>query len=583
MRKRLLSYDTETTGLYTWRGHKIFSYSVCNPVGKSTVHRLDGPWERERHNIKYLENIWSDKSLAKIMHNAKFDINMTENCLGRDLSDHKFHDTWLQACILQNHHPSNDLKSLGYELAGISVEDEDAVKPFLSYPRGYQDCPEYLMDRYQHIDAERAMLLHLFFHPKILENKNFVEIYKMERDLVLATMRMERRGIMLNKSVSVKMALEIQIDCNKLKLDFEAATGQRGIITSPKKLSWYLYKKMNYPSLKKTKEGDSVDKNTLMQLQEIVNDPCIEMILKHRSWQHGISMLNSYLELADGQGIIHPNIKTCGPDTAREACSKPNLQNVTKAGVLLNPYAISARKAFRPRPGYVNFHLDYSGIEMRILVHYSGEKYLINIIRNKGDVHVPATEIFYCDRMPWGSDFQTLRGAAKNANFAIPYGSGAPKLAKILNITLEQAHQRYTIYKCKFLRLCGLIDTIGREVGEQGYVLTIFGRRLYVAKPHAGVNYKVQGSAAGIIKRAQVRVARFLQETTGDEVQILLPIHDEIIIECSRKRLRDFYEILPKIISLMVDFPQLSVPLEVDIKVTTTNWDDKKKINKTWR
>jgi len=326
----------------------------------------------------------------------------------------------------------------------------------------------------------------------------------------------------------------------------------------------------------------STNKAVISQLREEHPHWVLDMVLKHRSWRRGSTMLGSYLDFAGEEDIIHPNIKTCGAATSRESCSNPNLQNVEKTGVLLNPFPVPSRTVFRPRPGFVNFHIDYAGIELRLLVHYSDDKRMIEAILKGEDVHALAAEVFYGDRFrrAKGSERTTLRGAAKNANFAIPYGASGKKVGATLGIGEREGMQRYAEYRRVFPGLCGLTKKIIEEVLETGHVLTAFGRKLYIPKdkPYIGTNYKVQGTAAGVIKRAQVRVNEYIQKNVGSGMQLLLPIHDEIILECERSLLPYTNEIFRDIREMMIDFPQFKVPMEIEISVATVDWEHKKEV-----
>jgi len=525
-------------------------------------------------NLQRLRQLWDNRDFVPVMHNAKFDLTATEYALGRSLSARPFHDTILQAHILINHHPSHRLKQLAWELANVPVDDEKKVRQFCKDGGNYSMVPEELMQLYQERDAERTMLLHLFFMPKILARREWREIYAMEIDLVRTTMQMERRGMMLCRKACTKLIARLEARVDSVLDEIEAFAGERLNPDKPTHLFRLLFDYAGLPILARTKTKlPCTNKATLAQLREAHPHPAIEMLVKYRSWSRGITMLRSYMNLADGNDIIYPNIRTCGAITGRESSSNPNLQNVAKSEVLLNPYPVPARLAFRPRPGYVNFHLDYSGQEMRLLVHYSGEPVLIDALRKGEDVHGPGGRIFYVDSYdPTGPQ----RGAVKNCNFAISYGAGLTKVATVLGLSLAVAAPRYKLYKATFPRLVGLAPLVANTVRQLGYVETYFGRRLHVprSKAYMGTNYLIQGTGAGITKRAQNRVRRYLNKATGGEAQILLPIHDEIVLEYPRKRLADARHVLRHIVELMEAF-DLRVPLAVDVNVATADWEHK--------
>jgi DNA polymerase-1 len=321
----------------------------------------------------------------------------------------------------------------------------------------------------------------------------------------------------------------------------------------------------------------------LLELRKTNPHKLLELTLQYKSWSHGISTLQSYLDVADEEGVIHPNIHTCQAITGRESCSNPNLQNVEKdVGALKNPYPVPARSVFRPRPGHVNFHLDYSGIEMRLLIHYSGDEELVRICREGGDVHIPWAEVFYGDRFrnAVGAERDKLRDATKGADFGIGYGASAQTTSTTLGVSLQEGVRILAECRKRFPKMIGLMRKITGMVLSNGFVKTAFGRPLHVPRSQAyiGTNYLIQGTAAEILKRGQIAAHHYLKEATGGEVSLLLPIHDELIIEFPRKQLTEAPHVLGKVCKLMTGFPgRFNVPLGVSVSVATADWANKKK------
>jgi DNA polymerase-1 len=294
-------------------------------------------------------------------------------------------------------------------------------------------------------------------------------------------------------------------------------------------------------------------------------------------------MVSSYFELAGNSGIIYPNIKTNGaPKTGRESSENPNLQNVSKATNLVNPYTVPARQVFKAEKGHVLYFVDYAGIEMRLIVDACGCKPLRTIIDKGGDVHLPAAECFFKERFINCNDpiqRKTLRDAAKNAHFAIPYGTGFSKLVNILQVTLKEAERGFNEYAEKYPEVAYFTRNIVKEVKDKGYIETPFGRRLYVLKNKAymGANYKIQGYAAGVIKRAQVFVDEYLA-IHWPEVRLVIPIHDELIISCPLHLVRFQQKILSEISKIMINIPGVNIRLDVEWKRSFSTWDKAKKI-----
>jgi DNA polymerase-1 len=477
--------------------------------------------------------------------------------------------------LFQNTHPTHNLQMLGHELFGYESVDDPTHK-YLTEERGLLDCPDWLLRPYQKDDAVRTMLVFKLFYPK-LDEMGFRSEYDMECDLVWTTKEIEKRGMMIN----VKRCRELRDDCLEKEQqaleDFYTVTRDRHKPTDGI-LRHLLYKKLGLPVIKKTKNSGvpSVDADTLKQLEEKTKHPIFDIIMRRRAYQTGAAHAESYMRFADGDGVVHASIHPYGTDTGRATCKQPNLLNVSKETTRKARYPIPARRCFRPKPGYVNFHLDYSGIQFRRGVDISGDERLIKMMMSGVDPHAEAANIFYADkwRAAQGDAHQrkSLRDAAKNGNFSVMFGAGPPKLAETLGLPLDVVIPRYQAYKEWAPGLADLARRTIDEVRRTGFVTTTFGRRLYVPSPHKAMNYLIQGDEACIMKRAQNDVHRYLEEATGGEAGIILPIYDELVIEWPRDRLKDAPACLREIRGLMTDFPQFRIPMDVECKRSTADW-----------
>lgn len=597
----VVSFDVECTGFKTHRGARMFSFATCNPLGEVRIARLDGSkrkaWsvpqttpENARKSMEYLRRLWDDREMELSMHNAQFDVEHSEFKLQRKyrrLKRRKVHDTMAMSHVLNNLHPGHSLANLGWELAEYSRVWDDEVK---KYTRGgrmnFQQVPKELMDRYQAADVERGMLLHEFFMPKI-DSEGFREIYDMECDLIWTTIDIQRRGIMISREKTEQLMKEMDFMAADARRQFQSIAMDRINPGSSDEVAWLLFSKMGFPSDKLTNGGKrSVDKDVLLTLRTKTKHPIIEELLKYRSYSRGRSLLQGYLDVADSDGIIHPSISRYGARTGRQSIREPALQTVNKSTVRNVPYPIPARRCFRPRPGYVNLHIDYKGIEMRLLINESRDPRMIKIMQQGKDPHEEASIIFYGEEFrkamrmrkkseKWAKRYKSMRDNGKNCNFAVPYGAGYQRLGEMLRLPESEGHSRFQEYQSAFTDLCNLSRKISAIVREEGFVKTTFGRRLYVPrdKAYAGTNYLIQGTAAGVLKRAQVRVDDILREETGGECAIILPIHDEIVIEIPEDMLDEFVPVLLKIKEAMCDFPQFDVPMDIDVEICTDDWD----------
>jgi len=576
-------YDTETTGLELNKNSKAFAFSYSRQGdGLNAI-----PLREVRDNNYQIiaKEIWKPGTKV-IMHNAKFDISASETIDGVKVPfKHSIEDTSIMSCILKNNN-SHALKDLAYSLCGIPVDDEREVKDIIGLTSNdYSKVRSYIMDKYQKRDIERTDLLYGFFKPKIEANPRFQEIYEQEIELVWHTREMERRGLQVNINQTKKMISEFKIivaECREQLPDWCVPSRDACIRE-------LLFDHLGLPSIKKTKSGklESVDKHVLHILYELHTD-CkeIQTILKYRSYSKGITTLLSYLEFADSDGVIHPSIHTNGASTTgRQSCSKPNLQNVSKEKALLNPYPIPARKCFKPREGYINIHIDFSSIEMRLIVHYSRDKNMIEVLKNNGDPHNEAASLFYQHENRWINALlnkdtkKLLRDASKNCHFAFPYGASKAKMALILDLPKKIADIGINAYAKRFPGVLNVNKTTASEAKKNGgFIETEFGRKLFVPmnKLYVALNYRIQGTASEILKRSENRVANYLLDMFNyREAQQILPIHDEIIIEYPIDKLNQLDKHMNNIRYLMTDFPEFSVPMDIEADITTDSWANK--------
>ncbi len=581
-----IAYDTETTGLHRHLGAEMFSFSTCTHDWKTTVHRLDGlPPSTPRAASFHLKQLWNEtgkRRWAKVCHNSRFDIGMSEKRLGRSLRGHETHETMVLSHMFQNTHPNHRLGELAWELFDYPQDVDNLIDRYKHSENGLRDCPPELLPPYQIADAERTMGLFQYWYPKMIAN-GWQEIYDMERRLAWTTLALEDRGVMIDVARIKQLQDWCRGEAERARGEFQDIVGEMISPNAATQLQYILYEKLGFPVVKLTKnKNPSTDAEALQALQEEYDHPIFDAILRYRAYNSGIKTLANYVFHADSDNIIHPNINPYKARNSRESSSNPNLQNVAKANTIRAAYPIPAREAFIPKPGFVNFHLDYSGIEWRLAVHGSGDERMKDMIRRGDDSHAVGAAVWFGERwrLARPEDRKPMRDVAKNANFRMIYGGGNVKgMARTLGLPESTVAAHLDEYKEHYAGVMGLVDRFASDVRSRGYVLTEFGRQLYVTRsePYKGANYWDSGTAAGILKRAQNRVDQYLLDTTGGEVGIILPIHDEIIIEWPIARLDDAPAGLRDIRVLMVDFPMISVPLEVDCQVSTRNWRELEK------
>lgn len=577
------SFDTETNGLYRWQGHRAFCYSTCDEEGRKRAYRLSD-------NRKRADELWNDPNVDLVFHNAKFDLGMSVLAGIPIPYRRKLNDTSIMSHLLQNDHPNHKLKQLAWELARYSMDDEKRVKRETRGHKGdYSTASWEAVKEYAANDAERTMLLYQLWKPIIDESPQLTELYETEMDLLWTSYRIEECGVRVIPHELGKLMMWVD---EVIEKDVALLTkkGGRGFNpNTPADVVDVLFNKCGLPvkSYTKTKQA-CTDKDALMELlEEFPGHPVIEAVMRYRSYSRGRSAFESYNELMDDEGRIHCSINTCGARTGRESSENPNMQNVSKSKALRNLFPIPARRAFGPGEGYVNYHLDYSGQELRLACIASGDERMSNCLREGRDGHDYGARMFYGSMytdMPEGKDKKVRRDAAKNGDFGKIYGANYVRMASTLSIPVPDARVGVKRWEEEFPRLTAIGGELAAQARRDGYIETSFGRRIHMPdarKAYAAINYRCQGDGAEIIKRAQNRVDRYLHDHTGDEVRIVLPVHDEIIIQYPRKRMKDSRDLLRKVVELMTDFSQLAVPMEVEVEVSTYSWERLKEVKLT--
>ena len=251
-------------------------------------------------------------------------------------------------------------------------------------------------------------------------------------------------------------------------------------------------------------------------------------------------------------------------------------------------YGIPARRCFRPRTGYVYFLGDYAGIEMRLIISASGEEYLIEQLNidMDYDVHTYSAIAILGDEFKNIKDKQTkhdVRADIKNGTFGLAYGANVATFSKAIRKSISEGRELLHNYQEICPGICGFTQKMITQARKKGYITSAFGRKLDIPREliYVASNYKIQGDAAGILKRAQNNIDDYIMDVHDgdyDLISQLLTVHDEDIIEIHRSLLENKYEILHDLSYCMTNIPEISVPLAAEWKQTTTHWQDAKEI-----
>lgn len=582
--ERFVSFDVETTGKKgkAIKDTDIFAYCVTDQYGDTEVWRVDtDDKEHNKAGWERLRKLFQDPKTAIIAHNYKYELAMLKKHKIEIHPQIVWHDTMLMSRMLRNLWPSHALDYAPYVLCNYPKKWDQIVER-QAKARGdrYDRVDEHIMYRYQIADGERTMILFLTWIHEFEQNEALYMDYIVEIETVKVTYNMERFGVLIDWDESNKLILELEQKLDKLTQEVYDYLGEYANLNSDVVVRRLFYRKFRFPVVKLAKKSKkpAIDKDVIKQLKDNGYDnPILDMVLKWRTWSNALSMIRGYQERANADGIIYPTINTCQAKTRRQSGENPNMQNVSKEVKLDNPYAVPARRCFRTRSGAMLFFVDYAGIEMRLMIGRANSDKMIQIMRAGGNVHEEACKLFFPDRFRSKKLDKPLYDVGKNGHFALPYGCSPKQLGRTLKFSdpVGEGAAAFERYERAFPEIAHLSAIVADEVREQGFVQLPFGSQLYVpvSKAYAGLNYLIQGTAALILKRAEILVARYFEEHWDNRLRLLLPIHDELVFHFPRDLLQYRDQILYDVSRLMTEIPEINVPLEVEYKRTTSTWD----------
>ena len=574
----LVAFDTETTSLDPMAAELVgFSFSVepgeaCYiPVG----HRYTGapdqlPLARVLERLKpWLE----DASRAKVGQNLKYDTHVLENH-GVRLAG-VAHDTLLQSYVLEAHR-NHDMDSLAARhLNRRTIRYEDVAGKGAAQI-GFEQVPVDRATLYSAEDAEVTLHLHRTLHPRVSAEPALERIYRdIEIPVSRVLQRMERRGVLIDSQALARQSDELGRKLLELETRVHEAAGQPFNLGSPKQLGEILFEKQGLPILKKTASGaPSTAEEVLTRLAE--DYPLPRLLL---DWRGLAKLKSTYADklprmVNPRTGRVHTSYSQAVAVTGRLSSSEPNLQNIP----IRTPEGRRIREAFVAPPGCRIMSADYSQIELRIMAHLSDDESLLRAFAEGIDVHrATASEIF---GIPAAEVSSEQRRYAKVINFGLIYGMSAFGLASNLGIERDAARHYIERYFARYPGVKRFMDETRVRAREQGYVETVFGRRLWLAEiaspsgprraaaERAAINAPMQGTAADLIKLSMIEVERWLEQS-GLHTKLIMQVHDELVLEVPESEVDTVRETLGR---LMTGVASLKVPLEVETGVGD-NWD----------
>ena len=573
----LTAVDTETTSLDALAAELVgisFSVKPGEACYIPVAHR-NGEVQLSRDLVLARLKPWLQSSSdLKVGQNLKYDAHIFAN-YDITLGGIAF-DTLLESYVLESHLPHN-MDSLAERHLGMKTIRYEEVCGKGVHQIGFDQVDLKIATDYAAEDADITLRLHLELWPQIQASPGLLYIYEtIEMPAMRVLGIMERNGIRIDSALLAKQGQQVGKRLLELEGEIHKLAGQPFNIQSPKQIAEILFGQLELPVIKKTPSGaPSTDEEVLQKLAE--DYPLPARILDYRSLA---KLMSTYIEklprMADPKtGRVHTNFSQATAVTGRLASSDPNLQNIpvrTEEGRRI-------REAFIPADGCKLLSADYSQIELRIMAHIAEDENLLTAFREGKDVHqATAAEIF---GIPLDDVNSEQRRYAKVINFGLIYGMSAFGLAGNLGIERAAAQNYIAKYFDRYPGVAQYMERTRLEARENGYVETVFGRRLWLPEikgsngprrqgaERAAINAPMQGPAADLIKLAMIAVEDWIEKEQL-KTKLLLQVHDELVLDVPLDEIELLQAKLP---GLMCNVAQLKVPLVVSIGIGD-NWEE---------
>jgi len=569
-----ITIDTETTSSSPMEAKLVgisLAINTDNAYYIPIAHSYEGVPEQLPLDqvIEQMKECLEDESISKNGHNIKYDLIVLRNA-GVDLKGIGF-DTMLASYLLNPNKSNHNLTDVSMEQLGMQ---KISFKDLLGKDKkDFSEVPIDEATRYSGEDSAAALKLKQHFEPELTNNQLDELFREIEVPLIEVLADMETEGIKIDTALMDKFSKKMSKELSSVEQRIYFTAGEEFNINSPKQLQEILFEKIGLKPLKKTKTGYSTNIDVLEQLA--LQHELPKEIIEYR----GLSKLkNTYVDalprlVNPNTGRVHTSFNQTVTATGRLSSSEPNLQNIPVRG----DWGKKIRKAFIVEAGNLLLSSDYSQIELRIFAHLSGDKELVKVFKNDGDIHtMTACGLFGTKPTNVTDD---MRRTAKTVNFGIIYGISPYGLSQQLGIPVDEAKHYIDTYFTRFSGVRGYIDMLIRDAAEVGYVTTIFGRKRAVPElkssnrnirqfgERLATNTPVQGSAADIIKVSMLNIQRRIKKENL-KTRMLLQVHDELLFEVPE----DEKDIALKLVRQeMENVVVLSVPLKVDIGIGK-NW-----------
>ena len=576
----LFAFDTETTSL-NYMEAKVVGVSFATEPGVAAYlpfgHDYLGVPEQlnEAEVWAKLKPLLEDPNKRKVGQHLKYDKNVLANH-GIELQGIAF-DTMLESYVFNStasRHDMDSLAKLYLDTKTIKFEEiaGKGAKQLTFNQIKLEEAGPYAAE-----DADITLRLHQNLWPQIEADPSLNSVLtEIELPLVPVLSSIERNGALVSQSMLASHSQELAKRLQQLEQQAHELAGEPFNPGSPKQLGQILFEKLELPVIKKTPKGaPSTAEEVLVELA--LDYPLPKLLIEHR----GLSKLKStYTDklpemISPATGRIHTSYHQAVTATGRLSSSDPNLQNIP----IRNDEGRRVRQAFIAREGYKIVAADYSQIELRIMAHLSQDQSLLTAFKEGRDIHqATAAEVFGVSLSEVSSE---QRRRAKAINFGLIYGMSAFGLAKQIDVARGEAQDYIDTYFSRYPGVKSYMDNTRALAAEQGYVETLFGRRLHLPEINASngmrrqaaertaINAPMQGTAADIIKKAMISVDKWLNEQQID-AKMIMQVHDELVFEVAENIVPTFTQ---QVSELMAAAASLDVPLLAEAGVGD-NWDE---------
>ncbi len=576
----LFAFDLETTSLDYMQAEIVgmsFSVTTGEAAYVPLAHIYEGaPKQLDRDMVlQQIKPLLEDANLNKVGQHIKYDMNVLTH-YGIQLQGVQF-DTMLESYVIDSVANRHDMDTLALRyLSHETIHFEDVCgKGAKQITFDYVDLET--ATNYAAEDADITLQLHNAIWPELKQTDTLAKVLtEIEIPLIPVLSRIECNGVLIDTAMLNKQSKQFAKRIAELEQLAHKEAGHEFNLGSPKQLQEILFTELGLPVVSKTPKGQpSTAESVLQELAHQYELP--RLILEHRSISKLKSTYTDKLpEMIDAKtGRVHTSYHQAVAATGRLSSSDPNLQNIP----VRSEEGRRIRQAFIAAPGYKLVAADYSQIELRIMAHLSQDKGLLDAFAHGEDVHrATAAEVFGVKRDAVTNE---QRRKAKAINFGLIYGMSAFGLARQLDIERGEAQEYVNLYFERYPGVKNYMESTREIARKQGYVETVFGRRLYLPEINASngmrrqyaertaINAPMQGTAADIIKRAMINLDKQIQ-SEALPMRIIMQVHDELVLEVDKGHIEKMNNVITDIMSSAA---QLQVPLIVDVGVGD-NWDE---------